>query len=78
MKRQIVPPHPGPFRFMRADAEFAGIMIAVGFVVMGLVGLPIAKWFLLAAIALAIVVAFILRATKKQKLILPHFTLNGK
>ena len=30
--------HPGPFRVMRADAEFAGILIAVSFVVLGLVG----------------------------------------
>src|SRR5215471_14495495 len=49
--------HPGPFRVMRADAEFAGILIAVSFVVLGLVGLPIAKWFLLGAGAVGIVVA---------------------
>ena len=78
MKDHSTRPHPGPFSFMRADAELAGIMIAVGFVVMGLARLPIAKWFLLAAIALAIVVVLILRVTKKQKLIMPHFTLNRK
>jgi len=78
MKDHSTRPHPGPFNFMRADAEIAGIMIAVGFIVMGLVGLPIAKWFLLAAVALAIVVVLILRFTKQQNLILPHFTLKGK
>ena len=32
------------------DSEFAGLLVAVGFVVMGLVSLPIAKWFLLGAL----------------------------
>ena len=76
MKYDTPKPHPGPFRFMRADAEFAGIIIAVGFTIMGLVGLPIAKWFLLAAIALASVVAFILHFTKKQDLLMLRFTLK--
>ena len=53
--------HPGPFRVMREDAEFAGILVAVSFVVLGLVGLPIAKWFLLGAGAVGIVVALIFR-----------------
>ena len=74
MKHDSPKPHPGPFRFMRADAEFAGIMIAVGFTIMGLVGLPIAKWFLLAAITLACIVAVILHFAKKHDLVLPHFT----
>jgi hypothetical protein len=39
-------------RFMRVDAEFAGIPVAVGFVVMGVVGIPIVKWFLLGAVVL--------------------------
>ena len=73
MKHEITKPHPGPFRFMRADAEFAGIMIAVGFTIMGLVGLPIAKWFLLAAIALAALVATVLHFSKKHDLDLPNF-----
>jgi hypothetical protein len=73
MKYDTPKPHPGPFRFMRVDAEFAGIMIAVGFTIMGLVGLPIAKWFLLAAIALAVLVATILHFGKKHDLDLPHF-----
>jgi hypothetical protein len=32
--------HPGPMRVMRVDAEFAGVIVAVAFVVLGLVGLP--------------------------------------
>jgi hypothetical protein len=45
MKDRDANRHPGPMRVMRVDAEFAGIIVAVGFVVLGLVGLPIAKWF---------------------------------
>ena len=76
MRAHATSPHPGPFRFMRVDAEFAGILIAIGFTIMGLVGLPIAKWFLLAAIVLASVVAAVLHFTKKQNLVMPHFTLK--
>jgi hypothetical protein len=52
-------PHPGPFRMTNAAPEFAGIVLAIGFVVMGLVGLPIAKFFLLGAIALGGAVALL-------------------
>lgn len=61
---------------MRADAGIAGIIIAISFTVMGLVGLPLAKWFLLAAVGMAIVVALILHRTRKQNLLLPRFTLK--
>ena len=37
---------------MRVDSEFAGIIVAVAFVVLGVVGLPIGRWFLLGAILL--------------------------
>jgi hypothetical protein len=37
---------------MQVDGEFGGILVAGGFVVLGLVGLPIAKWFLLGALLL--------------------------
>jgi hypothetical protein len=56
---------PAPMRVRRVDAEFAGIIIAVGFVVLGLVGLPIAKWFLLGALVLGSLVALLLRFTRK-------------
>jgi hypothetical protein len=65
MKDRDANRHPGPMRVMRVDAEFAGIIVAVGFVVLGLVGLPIAKWFLLGALALGSLVALLLRFTRK-------------
>jgi len=34
---------------MPTDAELAGLLMAVGFVLMGLVALPIVKWFLIGA-----------------------------
>jgi hypothetical protein len=50
MKRYEGERHPGPFRVMRVDAESAGILVAVAFLVLGLVGLPIARWFFLGAL----------------------------
>jgi len=55
--------HPGP---THVDAEFAGIIVAVGFLVMGAVGLDIGKWFVLGALALGAVVALLLRFTRKE------------
>jgi hypothetical protein len=66
MKQRDSNRHPGPFRIMRADAEFAGFIVAIGFIVMGLIGIPIAKWFLLGAIALGGGVALLLRFTRKE------------
>jgi len=57
--------HPGPWRMMRVDSESAGIIVALGFVVMGLVGVPIAKWFLIGAIVLGGGVALVLRLTRR-------------
>jgi hypothetical protein len=57
--------HPGPWRFMRADSEFIGLIIAVGFLVMGLVSMPFATWFILGCLALGGVVALLLRFTPK-------------
>jgi hypothetical protein len=50
---------------MRVDSESAGIIVALGFVVMGLVGVPIAKWFLIGAIVLGGGVALVLRLTRR-------------
>jgi hypothetical protein len=58
--------HPGPMRVMHVDAEFAGIIVAVGFLVMGAVGLEIGKWFVLGALVLGAVVALLLRFTRKE------------
>jgi hypothetical protein len=40
MKQRDANRHPGPWRVMRVDSEFAGLLVAVGFVVMGLVSMP--------------------------------------
>ena len=66
MKHHDSSRHPGPWRVMRVDAEFAGIIVALGFVVMGLVGLPIAKWFLLGAILFGVGVAVLLRLIRRS------------
>jgi hypothetical protein len=55
--------HPGPWRVMQLDSEFAGWLVAVGFLVMGLVSMPLATGFVLGAIALGVVVALLLRFT---------------
>ena len=47
---------------MRANAEFAGIIVAVGFLLMGLVTMPV---LILAAVPLGIAVALPLRFTRK-------------
>jgi hypothetical protein len=51
---------------MQVDSEFAGLLVAVGFVVLGLVSMPIATGFVLGAIALGIVVALLLRFTPRR------------
>jgi hypothetical protein len=52
MKDRDASRHPGPFRIMRVDSEIAGLLVAVGFLVMGFVSMPIATGFVLGAIAL--------------------------
>ncbi len=59
-------PHPGPWRVMRVDSEFAGILVAVGFLVMGLVSMPIGTWFVLGCLLLGVVVALLLRFTSRK------------
>src|SRR2546426_3007349 len=58
--------HPGPWRVMKVDSEFAGLLVAVGFLVMGLVSMPLATVFVLGAIALGVVVALLLRFTPRK------------
>ena len=58
--------HPGPWRVMQVDSEFAGLLVAVGFLVLGLVSMPIATGFVLGAITLGVVVALLLRFTPKK------------
>jgi hypothetical protein len=59
-------PHPGLWRVMQVDSEFVGLLVAVGFLVMGLVSMPIATWFVLGTMALGIVVALLLRFAPKN------------
>ena len=66
MKHHDANRHPGPWRVMRVDAEFAGLLVAVGFLLMGLVSMPIAIWFLLGALVLGVVVALLLRFSTKE------------
>ena len=67
MKHREPNRHPGIWRVMQVDSELAGILIAAGFVFMGLVSLPIAKWFFLGAVLFGVVVALVLHWTKKDK-----------
>lgn len=60
--------HPGPWRVMQLDSEFAGLLVAVGFLVMGLVSIPIATAFVLGAITLGAVVALLLLFIPNRKL----------
>ena len=66
MEHHEVKRHPGPWRVMRVDSEFAGLLVAVGFLVMGLVSMPLATGFVLGAIALGVVVALLLRFTPRK------------
>jgi hypothetical protein len=66
MKHRDPVRHPGPMRLLQEDSEFAGFVVAVGFVVMGVVAIPIAKWFLLGALPLGVGVAALLRSTRKS------------
>ncbi len=67
MKVATPNPHPGPFRTMKVDAEVAGILVAIGFFVMGFVSVPIAKGFLLGAFAVGIAVAVVLGLIRKMR-----------
>lgn len=66
MKDHDAKRHPGPFRVMNVDSESAGILIAVAFLVLGLVGLPIAKWFFLGALVLGSSIALLLRFIRRD------------
>jgi len=66
MKDHDAKRHPGPFRVMNVDAESPGILIAVAFLVLGLVGLPIAKWFFLGALVLGSSIALLLHFIRRD------------
>ncbi len=50
---------------MQVDSELAGILVAVGFFVMGFVSVPIAKGFLIGAFLIGIGVALTLALLRK-------------
>ncbi len=51
---------------MQLDSEFAGILVALGFVILAFVGMPsIGTAFLLVALAVGVVVAVLLHFTSK-------------
>jgi hypothetical protein len=66
MERHDAKRHPGPWRVMRVDSEFAGLLVVVGFLVMGLVSMPLVAGFVLGAITLGLVVALLLRFTPRK------------
>ena len=55
-------PHPGQWRIMQVDSGTAGLIVAAGFTLLGLVVAPL---FVLAAIPLGLAVALVLRHTHK-------------
>ena len=66
MEHRDPPRHPGPFRGMKVDSEFAGLLLAAGFLVMGAVGLDIGKWFVMGAVVLGLAVALLLRLIRRD------------
>ena len=58
--------HPGPWRVMRVDSESAGILVAVGFVVLGVVSLPLGAWFMVGCLVLGGTFALLLRFTPRK------------
>lgn len=73
VKDHSTPPHPGPFRIPTTSGEFAAIIVAVGFVTLGVAGLPIAKFFLLGAVILGVVVAMLFRVLRKKPQFPKHY-----
>jgi hypothetical protein len=52
---------------MQVDAEVAGILVAIGFFVMGFVSMPIAKGFLVGSVGVGVVVAAALGLVRKVR-----------
>jgi hypothetical protein len=56
---------PARHRVMQLASEFTGILVALGFVLLAIVGLPPAKWFVSGAALLGVLVALLLRFTRR-------------
>lgn len=65
MKKHEPDWHPGPWRVMRVDSEIAGLLVAIGFLVMGFVSMPIAAWFVSGALWLGGAIALLLHFVRK-------------
>lgn len=66
MKTHETAKHPGPWQFMRVDSEFAGVLIALGFLLMAFVSMPLAAWFVGGAILIGVLVALALRLVRRD------------
>ena len=59
--------HPGITMHKIPVFGVGGLIFAIGIVVVALIGLPIAKWFLAGAVVLGILVALILRGVRRLR-----------
>lgn len=66
MKTHETANHPGPWRFIPVDSEFAGVLIALGFLVMAFVSMPLAAWFVGGTVLFGVLVALLLRVVRKH------------
>jgi hypothetical protein len=66
MKDHDAKRHPGPWRVMRVDSGFAGLIVSAGFLWIFLAGMPFAQWFLLGAALIAAVVLAFFRFSRKD------------
>jgi len=51
---------------MRIESGLIGIIVAIGFLLMGFVSMPVAMWFLLGAFVLVGGIALLLRFSRKE------------
>lgn len=68
VKDHSVPRHPGPFRIPKLEGEFDAVLVAAGFIALGLAGLPIAKFFLLGAVLVGVAIAVLFRVVRRKPL----------
>ena len=66
MKTRDAERHPGPWRVMRIESGLIGIIVAIEFLLMGFVSMPVAMWFLLGAFVLGGGIALLLRFSRKE------------
>lgn len=57
-------PHPGQWRIMQVDSGTAGLIVAAGFALLGLVVAPL---FMLAAVPFGVAIALLLHFTSKDR-----------